>query len=89
MQNVLNMKKNYDFSRAKRGAVAGAGGKSRITIYLDDDILQEFRSRGEKLGRGYQTLINEALRQSLSRHSQPLDARTLRKIMREELAKAE
>ena len=33
------MKKEYDFSRAKRGAVISPAGKTRITIYLDDEIV--------------------------------------------------
>jgi len=81
------MRKDYDFSRAKRGAVAKAKGKSRITIYLDDDVLEAYRKRGDELGGGYQTLINEALRESLRRQSAP-DARTIRRIVREELEKA-
>ena len=61
------MKKEYDFSKAKRGAVVPQfvvpqKGKTRIIIYIDDDILEEFRSRSEKSGKGYQTMINEALR---------------------------
>ncbi len=82
------MRKEYDFSRAKGGAVAKAKGKTRITIYLDDDVLEAYRKKGDELGRGYQTLINEALRASLSRQAAPVDARTLRRIVREELEKA-
>ena len=81
------MRKEYDFSKAKRGAVAKSSGKTRITIYLDDDILEAFRTIGDKEGRGYQTLINEALRASLSNNESPLDAKTLRRILREELKK--
>lgn len=82
------MRKEYDFSKAKRGAVAKAKGKTRITIYLDDDVLEAYRTKGDEFGRGYQTLINEALRASLSRQAAPVDARTLRRIVREELEKA-
>jgi uncharacterized protein (DUF4415 family) len=82
------MRKDYDFSRAKRGAVAKVKGKSRITIYLDADVLEAYRGKGDELGRGYQTLINEALRASLGRQSAPVDARTIRRIVREELEKA-
>jgi uncharacterized protein (DUF4415 family) len=81
------MRKDYDFSKARRGAIAKAKGKSRITIYLDDDVLEAYRKKGDELGRGYQTLINEALRASLSRWSAPVDARTIRRIVREELEK--
>ena len=79
------MKKEYDFSRAKRGAVIAPHGKTRITIYLDDDVLQEFRERADAAGRGYQTLINDALREHLGKSHQPVDSRTLRRILREEL----
>jgi uncharacterized protein (DUF4415 family) len=40
--------------------------KTRITIYLDDEVLQEFRSLSERCGTGYQTLINAALRTRLA-----------------------
>lgn len=82
------MRKNYDFSNAKRGPVIKAKGKTRITIYLDDDILEAYREKGDGLGRGYQTLINDALRETLGRERQSVDAKTLRRILREELKKA-
>ena len=81
------MKKEYDFSKAKRGPVIESLGKTRITIYLDNKILDEFRDRSEKAGYGYQTMINEALRQFLADDSRPVDQRTLRRILREELKK--
>lgn len=79
------MKKEYDFKGAKRGPVIATKGKTRITIYLDDDLLKEFRDRADSSGRGYQTLINQALREYLGKSKQPIDARTLRRILREEL----
>ncbi len=82
------MRKEYDFSKARRGPVASAKGKTRITIYLDDEVLEAFRRKGDELGRGYQTLINDVLRQSLATTPKPVDAKTLRRIVREELAKA-
>ncbi len=36
--------------------------KTRITIYLDDELLSQFRTLSEQSGKGYQTLINAALR---------------------------
>lgn len=39
--------------------------KTRITIYLDDEVLNEFRNLSERCGTGYQTLINAALRNRL------------------------
>ncbi len=79
------MKKDYDFSKAKRGAVIAQRGKTRITIYLDDDVIDEFRERADEAGSGYQTMINEALREYLSKSTRPIDEKSLRKILREEL----
>ena len=79
------MRKEYDFSKAKRGPVITPSGKTRITIYLDDDILEAFRERADASGRGYQTMINDALREALGKEAQRIDARTLRRIIREEL----
>ena len=80
------MKKEYDFSKGRRGAVIPTTGKTRITIYLDDGIVQGFKKQSEKTGRGYQTLINEALKEHLRRKEKPLTPELVRKIVREELA---
>ncbi|MGZ3182775.1 MAG: BrnA antitoxin family protein [Telluria sp.] len=40
--------------------------KTRITIYLDDEILAQFRNAAQQTGKGYQTLINAALRHRLA-----------------------
>lgn len=82
------MKKEYDFSKGTRGPVISQTGKTRITIYIDDDILEEFRNRSDAAGYGYQTMMNQALRDYLSKAKQPIDARTLRRILREELKRA-
>jgi uncharacterized protein (DUF4415 family) len=82
------MKKDYDFSKAKRGAVIPQRGKTRITIYLDDEVIDEFRERADEAGSGYQTMINEALRDYLSKSPKPIDEDSLRKILREELQSA-
>ncbi len=79
------MDKEYDFSKAKRGAVVPQRGKTRITMYIDDDILEEFRNRAESAGSGYQTMMNEALREYLGKVKAPLDETSLRRILREEL----
>lgn len=63
--------KDYDFSDAKQVAEmphlaklqAEAGGKSRITIRVDNDVLATFKVRAEMLGGNYQTLMNDALKQ--------------------------
>ena len=75
-----------DFSKGKRGAVARAPkGKTRITIRIDDDILEWFRGEVDAAGGGsYQTLINDALREYLKQQQQPLEE-LLRRVVREEL----
>jgi uncharacterized protein (DUF4415 family) len=80
------MKKAYDFSKGKRGAVVPSAGKTRITIYVDDAVLQRFKVQSEKTGRGYQTLINEALKSHVGLAEQPVTQELVRKIVREELA---
>lgn len=79
------MRAEYDFSKGKRGAIIPSKGKTRITIYIDDTILDEFRARAEHMGSGYQTLMNEALRAFLEKREQPVTAAVLRQIIREEL----
>ena len=83
------MRKEYDFSKAKRGpAVPMPKGKSRITIRLDDDVLEWFKARVDEAGGGnYQSLINSALREHIRRVDEPLE-KTLRRVLREELRKA-
>jgi len=81
------MKDEYDFRRGKRGAVLSAPpGKTRITIRLDQDILEWFRARAHAAGGGnYQTMINDALRERVNHEVDPLE-HTLRRVVREELA---
>ncbi len=80
------MKAQYDFSRGKRGPVLKAPpGKTRITIRIDDDLLQWFRKQVHAAGGGsYQSLINAALREYVGSKREPLEA-TLRRVLREEL----
>lgn len=80
------MKKEYDFSKAKRGPVLRAPkGKTRITIRLDDDVLAWFRRQVNAAGGGnYQTLINHALRQYIAQREEPLEE-VLRRVLRQEL----
>ncbi|BCX67142.1 BrnA antitoxin family protein [Pseudomonas izuensis] len=59
------MKDEYDFSLAKRGAVATSKGKTRITIMLDDVVIEAARALAESEGYGYQTAINNTLRRAL------------------------
>jgi len=83
------MRKEYDFSKAKRGpAVSVPTVKTRITIRLDDDIVEWFKSQVESAGGGnYQSLINAALREHMRRADEPLE-KTLRRVLREELKRA-
>ncbi|MBI2218426.1 MAG: BrnA antitoxin family protein [Candidatus Rokubacteria bacterium] len=80
------MKRQYDFRAGRRGAVLRTpSGKTRITIRIDDDILQWFRGQVHKAGGGsYQTLINDALRRFAESAEQNLEE-TLRRVLREEL----
>jgi uncharacterized protein (DUF4415 family) len=78
------MKKNYDFSKAKRGPlVKTPRGKTRITIRIDDDVLEWFRKQVHEAGGGnYQTLMNRALREHMEGQVEPLED-TLRRVLRE------
>jgi uncharacterized protein (DUF4415 family) len=80
------MKAQYDFTDGKRGPVLKArAGKTRITIRIDNDLLQWFRKQVHTAGGGsYQTLINAALREYVGSKREPLEA-TLRRVLREEL----
>jgi uncharacterized protein (DUF4415 family) len=85
----MQMKREYDFSKAKRGPVTPVPkGKTRITIRLDEDIISWFRTRVEEAGGGnYQTVMNDALRQHIAREREPLEE-TLRRVVREEIRRA-
>ena len=80
------MKRNYDFSKARREAVIpSSGNKVRITIRLDRDIVDWFKSRVEESGGGnYQTLLNNALREYITHQDEPIE-KVLRRVVREEL----
>ena len=85
------MRKEYDFSKAKRARdvprlaqlQAEAKGKTRVTIMLDNFVIEAFRQLAEAEGTGYQTLINRRLRESLT--DAPVGEETLRQVIREEL----
>lgn len=85
------MRKEYDFSKGKRGAVIASPGKTRITIMLDDDLIEFFRKKAEAQGTGYQTMINATLRatvadeQGKTSEDEPLTVAVLRKVLREAL----
>lgn len=89
------MRKEYDFSKSRRAKdvphlarlQSESHGKTRITIMLDNDVLDSFRNKADEKGLGYQTLINQTLRDSLN--TQIMDEKqiykTVRKAVREEL----
>ena len=79
------MREEYDFTDAARGPPLKQSGKTRITILLDRDVVAAFRARAEGTGRGYQTAINQALRDYLA--GAELEA-TLRRVVRDEIRKA-
>ncbi len=82
------MRKEYDFSRGKRGAVVPSSGKTRITIMLDDEVLEYFRERADSSGTGYQTMINSTLKSAVDRAKsgeEELTVAKLREVIRQEL----
>ena len=83
------MKAKYDFSKARRGAIVPpSGNKVRITIRLDRDLVEWFKSKAEAQGGGnYQTMLNDALR-AYTEHQDASLEKLLRKVVREELKKA-
>ena len=80
------MRKEYDFSHARRGPVLPVvTGKTRITIRIDDDILDWYRAQVDAAGGGnYQTVINQTLRRAMSEAAEPLEA-VVRRVIRAEL----
>ena len=83
------MKKEYDFSKGRRGAVLRVPPeKTRVTIRLDNDILNWFRQQVDDAGGGnYQTLINEALGAFMHQKQESLET-ILRRVIRDELRRA-
>jgi hypothetical protein len=79
------MRAEYNFSKGKRGAVIPQKGKTRISIFIDNVVLDKFRAQAEKVGAGYQTMMNEALRQYISEADQPVTEKTLRRVLRQEM----
>ena len=86
------MKDRYDFSKGTRGRVVAEPpmqpGKVRITIRLDEDLVDYFGTIADRAGgkAGYQTLINSALREYVEGKT-PQWEETLRRIIREELGR--
>ncbi len=80
------MRKEYDFSKARRGSVGPVSTcKTRITIRIDDDVLEWFRDQVNAAGGGnYQTLINQALRRAMDQDTEALET-VVRRVVREEI----
>lgn len=78
-------RREFDFRRARRGAIVPPSpGKTKISIRLDNAVLEHFRQGAESVGGGsYQTMINDALADWIDRNSTLDD---VRKALREELA---
>jgi hypothetical protein len=83
------MRKQYDFSAGRRGAVVAATKrKTRITIRLDDDVLEWFRQQVDDAGGGsYQAMINQVLRSHIEVTQEPLEA-VVRRVVKDELRKS-
>jgi len=79
------MRAEYDFSKGRRGATIPQKGKTRISIFIDNAVLDAFRARAEKAGTGYQTMMNDALRKYLAETDQPVTETVLRQVLREEM----
>ncbi len=79
------MRAEYDFSAGKRGAIVPQPGKTRITIMLDNDVIEHFRTKAEAAGFGYQTEINRILREYMLNDGKLLTLEAVRQVIREEL----
>jgi uncharacterized protein (DUF4415 family) len=86
MKKNKDMEKEYDFSKGKRGPVIPRQGKTRITICIDTDILEWFRDEAEREGQGYQTAMNQALRNYIRQDKRPIQD-IVRQAVRLELSK--
>jgi uncharacterized protein (DUF4415 family) len=84
MKKRDDMLEEYDFSEGKRGPVIGQKGKTRITIFIDTDVLEWFRAQAEREGRGYQTAINQALKNYIEQDRRPIQD-IVREVVRKEL----
>jgi len=84
MSKKNQMLEEYDFNKGKRGPVIPHRGKTRITIFIDTDILDWFRDEAERAGRGYQTAINQALRNYIKQDKRPIQD-IVREAVRKEL----
>ena len=79
------MRVEYNFSKAERKALIPNSGKTRISIFIDNAVLDAFRAKAEAAGIGYQTMMNDSLKQFISDASRPITETSLRKILKEVL----
>jgi uncharacterized protein (DUF4415 family) len=86
MKKDKDMLDEYDFSKGKRGVVLPQKGKTRITICIDTDILEWFRNKAESEGQGYQTTMNQALRNYIKQDERQIQD-IVREVVRQELLK--
>ena len=84
MKKRDEMLEEYDFSEGDRGPLIAQKGKTRITIFIDTDVLEWFRDQAEREGRGYQTAINQALRNYIEQDRRPIQD-IVREVVRKEL----
>ena len=77
------MRAEYDFSKGERKALIPSKGKTRISIFIDNAVLDQFRAMAAAAGTGYQTMMNEALKQYLAKSDRPVTESRLREILRE------
>lgn len=83
---VAERDRDIDFSRGKRGPVIKPEpGKTKISIWFDNAVLERFRNVVRKAGGGsYQTAINEALRRAMESSEGHVEE-ALRRVLREEV----
>ena len=67
--NTKNNKISYGKVEIPEDAFEAKNVKERITIMLDQDVLDAFRLRAKQTGDKYQSLINRTLRESMSQPS--------------------
>src|SRR2546422_10712255 len=79
------MRAEYYYYQGTRCEVTTQKGQTRISIFIDNHVLDEFRARAQKSGTGYQTMMNDALRKYLSETDQPVTEKTLRQVLRQEM----
>jgi uncharacterized protein (DUF4415 family) len=82
------MRNTYNFTKGKRSSVIPSTGKTRVTLYLDDEVLEAFRLKAGVEGKGIQSIINETLRNEIAlKDSRLVTVDLLRQVIREEMAK--